>query len=421
MKEKQKVLHLLSQRPLLTGSGITLDALVRHAGEAGWEQAVVAGVPAKDSTPDVGGLDPSRFHPLVFGEGDLGFPVPGMSDVMPYRSTRFSAMSSGQVAAYRSAWRRRLSDVIAAFDPQVVHTHHIWIMSSLIKEIAPRLPVIAHCHATGFRQMSLCSELAEGVRQGNARNDRFVVLHSGHAEELSRTLGVPADRIDVVGAGYRDEIFFSQGGDEKRRGKILYIGKFSAAKGVPWLLDAFERLAAEQPGVELHVAGGGAGEEAEALRSRMKSLAPAVVLHGQISQEELAKVMRSAAVCVLPSFYEGIPLVLVEALACGCRLVATRLPGVKSELAPHLGAAMELVPLPRLEGVDRPLAEDLPAFVNDLTDSLRNALAQPLMGDPVRSTPDLLKPFTWASVFRRVEAVWKELLDPGARFQKKDT
>ncbi len=38
-----RVLHILSQRPSLTGSGVTLDAVVRHADAAGWEQQVVVG------------------------------------------------------------------------------------------------------------------------------------------------------------------------------------------------------------------------------------------------------------------------------------------------------------------------------------------------------------------------------------------
>ena len=41
----QRVLHILAQRPSLTGSGVTLDALVRRAHVAGWEQDVVVGVP----------------------------------------------------------------------------------------------------------------------------------------------------------------------------------------------------------------------------------------------------------------------------------------------------------------------------------------------------------------------------------------
>ena len=78
---------------MLTGSGVTLDALVREAAKAGWDQHVVCGVPADDGNPRVGDLDASRVHPLTFasavgaGDGVLPFPVPGMSDVMPYPST----------------------------------------------------------------------------------------------------------------------------------------------------------------------------------------------------------------------------------------------------------------------------------------------------------------------------------------------
>jgi len=65
----------------------------------------------------------------------------------------------------------------------------------------------------------------------------------------------------------------------------------------------------------------------------------------------------------LPSFYEGLPLVLVEARACGCRLVATDLPGIRERLLPVLGDELALVELPRLTGVDKPVAADLPAFI----------------------------------------------------------
>ena len=122
--------------------------------------------------------------------------------------------------------------------------------------------------------------------------------------------------------------------------------------------------------------------------------------------------MRRCSVCVLPSFYEGVPLVLVEALASGCRLVATRLPGVLDPLARHLGPALELVPLPRLEGVDRPRPEDLPTFVDHLAAAIETALGKPSLGNPALTLSGALEPFRWGSVFRRVEAIWRELVEP---------
>ena len=72
-----RVLHILSQRPSLTGSGITLDAIVRHASATGWEQRVVVGVPAGDSRPEVGGLAPDEIRPLIFGDAGLPSQPPG--------------------------------------------------------------------------------------------------------------------------------------------------------------------------------------------------------------------------------------------------------------------------------------------------------------------------------------------------------
>ena len=67
----RRVLHILSQRPSLTGSGITLDAMVRCAAAAGWSQRCVVGVPAADPTPAVGELVRADIEPLVFETADL--------------------------------------------------------------------------------------------------------------------------------------------------------------------------------------------------------------------------------------------------------------------------------------------------------------------------------------------------------------
>ncbi|MGB5515312.1 MAG: glycosyltransferase, partial [Thermoanaerobaculia bacterium] len=157
-------------------------------------------------------------------------------------------------------------------------------------------------------------------------------------------------------------------------------------------------------------AGSGAGNEAEALQERMVEMAPAVVLHGQLSQPELAALMNTCAVCILPSFYEGLPLVLAEAYACGCQLVATALPGVEKHLAPSLGEDLELVRLPRMTGVDTPFDEDMPAFVEALGEAIDVALRKSVKPVPKEVRSEALGPFTWRAVFSRVERVWVDLL-----------
>lgn len=402
-----RILHILSQRPSLTGSGVTLEAIVRHAGEAGWDQRVICGVAADDPRPSVADLDPARLHPLVFGGGLLGFAVPGMSDVMPYPSTVFSKMTPRQLAAYRQAWKAHISQVLSGFEPDIIHSHHVWIVSSLLKDIAPRVPVVTQCHATGLRQLRLCPHLADDVAGGCTRNDRFLVQNPERGDEIARTLSVPQSRIHVVGAGFREDLFHARGRDPGSSARLLYCGKYSNSKGLPWLLDAFEILRARRSDLELHVAGSGSGAEAQSIAYRMHSIQD-VVLHGQLSQPRLADLMRTSGVMVMPSFFEGVPLVLVEAAACGCRLVATRLPGVEEKLVPLLGDALDLVPLPRLAGIDVPDPTDLPTFVENLSGCIEAALEKP----PLPDLRETLAPFTWQAVFRRIERVWNQILDP---------
>jgi glycosyltransferase involved in cell wall biosynthesis len=331
-----------------------------------------------------------------------------MSDVMPYASTRFSSMDQLDLEAYLGAWGIHIEKVVEAFEPDVIHCHHVWLLGSIIKDIAPCIPVVTHCHGTGFRQMELCPALARGVAEGCARNKRFVALHRGHADRLTRTLDVPRERIDVVGAGYRDDVFHARG-----RGvagpRVLFAGKYSRAKGLPWLLDAFERVSRSMPSATLEIAGGGAGPESNDLARRMLGMRN-VTLHGNLSQEGLSDLMRGCAVCALPSFYEGLPLVLVEALACGCRLLSTDLDGVRDFIAPRAGYALRTIPMPRLEGADVPFAEDLPAFVDRLAAELEASLIAPPLDTESEKHTLAMTGFTWSAVFREVEKVWLSLV-----------
>ena len=404
---RPRILHVLSQRPAMTGSGVTLDALVRCAADAGYEQAAVVGTPASEPVPSLGGLSSDAIRPLVFETSRLPFPLPGMSDVMPYPSSRFSALDAAEVDAYLGAWRDHLARAIADFAPDVVHAHHVWLVSSLLKDVAPETPLLVHCHATGIRQMQLAPHLAARAKTGCARADAFAVLHGEHADALVANLGVPRSKVHVVGAGYRDDLFHAAGRAAPGRA-IAYVGKLSDAKGLPQLLDAFARI----DGAVLHVVGDGGGAEAARLRDRIAAMAPRVVAHGILPQAELGALLRRCDVCALPSFYEGLPLVLVEAFACGCRLVATDLPGVAGELAPHFGPALRHVCTPRLVGPDAPHPEDLPAFVDALEAALSAALADPPIDTAAPAFAAALAPFTWRAVFGRLEAIWEGLTSP---------
>ena len=408
-----RVLHTLSQRPSLTGSGVTLDAIAREAAAAGWMQHALIGVPAGDSS-SVDGLGGKEISRLEFKsengspDASLDFNVPGMSDVMPYPSTRFSRMTGQQLEAYRSAWSSALSPIIDEFKPDIIHAHHAWILSSMLKDLAPDIPVVVHGHGTALRQLNQCPHLAEAIRAGCRRNDLFAVLHEEHARLYREEYGLAEEQVAVVGAGYREDLFHREKAPMDRGASILYAGKLSESKGLSALLDAFEILREDLPGVKLQIAGGGAGEESERILARMETFGEDIIYHGMVSQFELAGLMRQCSVFALPSFFEGLPLVLIEALACGCRPVCTDLPEVRSGILPHLPEVLYTVPLPAMETIDRPLREELPVFAQNLSQMLHRALGDP-PPHPGDDLGELLFPFTWRAVYRRIEAAWLQL------------
>ena len=124
---------------------------------------------------------------------------------------------------------------------------------------------------------------------------------------------------------------------------------------------------------ELHLAGSGSSDEERQIRQLAGEKRGKIVFHGALSQEELANLFRVSDIFVLPSFYEGLPLVVLEALASGLRVVTTDLPGLKEYLGREINYSglIRYVELPRCEHEDSPIAEDLPDFEDRLAEGIK--------------------------------------------------
>ena len=97
-------------------------------------------------------------------------------------------------------------------------------------------------------------------------------------------------------------------------------------------------------------------------------------LLGKLNQKDLACWMNACDVFVLPSFYEGLPLVLIEAMACGMKTVCTDLPGIRPWLNHAIpGSGAVFVTPPRMRNTDEPIPEDLPGFEDRLARAMEAA------------------------------------------------
>jgi glycosyltransferase involved in cell wall biosynthesis len=209
--------------------------------------------------------------------------------------------------------------------------------------------------------------------------DSVVAVSDGAADDFARTTGLPRERIETVynpvitpellalAQQQPDHPWFAPGEPPV----VLAVGRLTAQKDFPTLLRAFARVRARRP-ARLIILGEGEDRPALEALARELGITDAVALPG--FRSNAMAYMAKAALFVLSSAWEGLPTVLIEALAAGTRVVSTDCPSGPREILRN-GQLGALVPV-----------GDAAA----LADAIVAALARP--AEP--TSADALKPFT---------------------------
>jgi colanic acid/amylovoran biosynthesis glycosyltransferase len=127
------------------------------------------------------------------------------------------------------------------------------------------------------------------------------------------------------------------------RPRLVCVARLAAEKGHAGLLEAFAELVAGGADVELELLGD--GTEAARLAAQIQSLglSDRVQMRGQVSEDQALAAMSNATAVVLASFMEGLPVVLMEALALGVPVIAPCVAGIP-ELIEHNVSGLTFAP-----------------------------------------------------------------------------
>jgi starch synthase len=251
--------------------------------------------------------------------------------------------------------------------------------------------------------------------------DAVIAVSAGMAADILRSYpAIDPDRVRVVHNGIDlerwqrvDEPDLVRGlGIDPDRPSVVFVGRITRQKGLPYLLAAAERL---PPEVQL-VLCAGAPDTPEILaevRAGVEALQAertgVVWIDRLLSQHELAAVLSNATTFVCPSIYEPLGIVNLEAMACGAPVVGTATGGIPEVVADHLTG--RLVPIEQLQdGTGTPV--DPERFISDLATTLTEVIADPaaahLMGEAGRLRARA--EFSWDSIAARTRAIYAELL-----------
>lgn len=371
-----KILSITAQKPDSTGSGVYLTELVKAFAKEGHEQAVVAGVYAEDETDFPEG---TQFYPVHFLSEKLPYPIVGMSDEMPYQSTRYRDMTEEMTERFQTAFLEMIKQAVKEQKPDLILCHHLYLLTAIVREHFPGLRIYGFCHNTDLRQMQKTALKREYIIEQIGKLDAVFVPQEAQKQGVMKIFNLAREKIHIAGMGYNQDIFQRQENQKKSDGviRLVFAGKIAEKKGVMSLIRSLSYLPYEKDSLILKLAGGAGNEEEYSEIRRLADKAPyPVEFLGKLPQEELAKVYNESDIFVLPSFFDGLPLTVVEAIACGDKVVMTDLPGMKDwmkEQAPQ--ACVLFVSMPELKNTDEAVPESLPEFERKLAQRIQECAA----------------------------------------------
>jgi glycosyltransferase involved in cell wall biosynthesis len=218
------------------------------------------------------------------------------------------------------------------------------------------------------------------------KNAHAVVGNSAGLCELARRF-MPGLDVPEIPNGVDTARFSPAAPAVRERCELLFTGRLAPQKGVDVLLNALTKVCGAW---RLRIAGDGPERERLAALSKHLGIAKQVEFLGWAQRDELPALYRSADIFVFPSYDEGMPNVVLEALASGLPVVATRIAG-NDQLVAH-GENGMLVP-----------TGDAGAFAEALLPLMQDTELRKKMG--VRSRAIAVEQFSW----ERAAAAYEQL------------
>jgi glycosyltransferase involved in cell wall biosynthesis len=251
----------------------------------------------------------------------------------------------------------------AAFD--CIDAHYVYpdgFAAALLGKLL-KIPVITSARGTDINLFPSFRSVRPQVCRTLERAAGIVAVSAALKEEMKK-LGVPDAKIEVIPNGIDTEEFHRMDRKQARRYlglpedglMLLSVGGLAHHKGFHLLIAAVAELAPRHPDLKLYIVGDGAYRADLETLIRDRGIEQRIVLAGSQPNEQLVYWYNSVDITCLASLREGMPNVLLESLACGTPVVATRVGGVPEVVhSAEMGVLVDPDPRSIVEGFERAL------------------------------------------------------------------
>ena len=247
-----------------------------------------------------------------------------------------------------------------------------------------------------------------------------VAVSSGMRDDILRSYpSLDPDKVRVIYNGIdteswhpvSDDAFLASQGIDPSRPSVVFVGRITRQKGLPYLLRAAEQL---PPEVQLILCAGAPdtpqimAEVQELVRGLQATRDGVVWIEKLLPRNELSAILTAATTFVCPSVYEPLGIVNLEAMACGAAVVGTATGGIPEVVVD--GVTGRLVPIEQVQdGTGTPV--DPERFVDDLarvlTEVVMDADTARAYGEAGRTRA--VQDFSWAAIAETTAALYAEV------------
>lgn len=337
-------------------------------------------------------LDRAEWRPVLYHRRD-----PGTAQLLSAAGAMDVDVRPLPAGWPRVARVHRLIREFRELRPAVVHAHLHWPLACRVGVVAARVARVPVVVATSQLLMDLRPDFRTDAQHRvlEACIDRYFAVSMALAQRLQERFGVPAHKIQVIPNAidltpFPDTVAEPRrGGDESGTVVVLTVARLDPQKDLGSLLAA----AAQVPDATFLIAG--EGEE----RGRLETTARELGLAGRVRflgfRGDIPALLAACDLFVLPSRFEGLPLAVLEAMAAGRPVVATRIGGMDEAVVDgHTGVLVPPGDPAALASAIRALADD-PARARRLGEAGRRRVRREFSAD---------------SMAGRVMAAYRELL-----------
>lgn len=258
------------------------------------------------------------------------------------RYLRFPGKWFHSLACFTQYWgvKKTVKSIIKEFKPHVIHAHAATVAGyvGLILKKKYNLPLVCSLRGDDINKYPYYSRLTMSLTKKLLSKADQLLSVSNDLKVIANTIARPKREIRVVYNGcdlgnftysekdrtnIRNKLGFS-----KKAKAIIFVGSIYKEKGIFELISAFIRLNLRYPCLHLIIVGDGPKRLALNGIVSSNNLNEKVHLVGVKPYVEISKFLSASDIFVLPTYAEGLPNVVLEAMACNLPVVATRVGGI---------------------------------------------------------------------------------------------